>query len=85
MSDAWATDELKALYANLTATQERCNTLLEEAREARRERDAYRLAAEINAESLLDALAVCDRLAARVRQLEGGDGLRDEKASKAWD
>lgn len=42
----------KALLDNLTATQERCNTLLEEAREARRERDAYRLTAKLLAEEL---------------------------------
>jgi hypothetical protein len=29
--------ELRAVYDNLTATQQRCNSLLEEAREARRQ------------------------------------------------
>jgi hypothetical protein len=45
--------EYAAVLANLTATQERCNELLEEARAARRERDAYRLAGQLLQEELL--------------------------------
>lgn len=42
----------EALLANLRATQERCNELLEEARTARRERDALKLAIAVLAEEL---------------------------------
>lgn len=37
----WAQKNIEALNASLTATQERCNSLLDEARFARRERDAW--------------------------------------------
>ncbi len=45
-------DELAHALDNLTATQERCNQLLDEARDARKQAEAYREVAMILADEL---------------------------------
>ena len=66
-----------AALANRTTTQARNSELLEEVRAARRQRDAYRLAAQILSENLSDAIAIIDGLTLRLAKLEHGSVVVD--------
>jgi hypothetical protein len=65
--------EHAALLANLTATQERCNSLLEEARTARRERDAARLVNALLARELADMRATLEKMVTALHEATAPD------------
>lgn len=67
------------LLANLTAAQQRCNELLEEARAARRQAAAYKLAAESLTQSLHDVTALAENQHVEIEKLKAEIALLDSR------